>query len=246
MNEKTKDQIEELISKNLEMISFQNRQLIRKDESNDRLIVRDGKLNNEGVSKSINVNQKLINKNELANENGELASEKLAIKNDKSIKEESTSNQSNLLVLNWRLREFVINELNKLSSLLFCRELDELERSKMLKDNLGLIEKLVDLPSKSDFDKNLNNSSNSKTTSELVLDIDNKTRLKIINSLVNNRNYAIFKHEITNCARISLIDENTQLINLIKNWPIRNVANQLSTLNGEGKFLIFILIRIII
>ena len=163
------------------------------------------------------------------------------------IYQDSASNEVNNLVLELETRNVVINNLTQFSILLHGKSMSKDDKDKMIKNNKELIIKLVCLPLMV-LDENKKQSkaiSNDSIKDDLVLCIDNDTRLKIIDSLIRNINHSIhYANSILADAKVSLIRENNKLINSLLNWTVKlvKIDDQNSLIDEEtykasiGKF----------
>ena len=164
------------------------------------------------IENLIDTNRELIAQNKLINQ-------KLAKKNESSEQESS----SDLIVLKWCTKNKIINVLNQNTDSLNGQTIEKENEEKMIEETKNLIEELINLPLKINYDLNEEIISNNFVAkSMIVLDIDRKTRLKIIDNLINNHNFTMLYGDLIKVeTKKNLIDDNNQLINLLLNWKTR-------------------------
>lgn len=109
------------------------------------------------------------------------------------------------LILTWTLRDDLIIYLNKMSALLLSNNsISNDLREQLSEEHLSLVFKLIDL------------SIESTDDSMAVLVLPRRKRTKIINHLIANLDSAIqFGHTISVQAKRELVNENTELIQLL-------------------------------
>ena len=143
-----------------------------------------------------------------------------------------TSDQTNnILILKWSIRDDLISCLNQLNSLLFGILMQDEIKAKIVEEIHSLIFKLIKLP--------LRLNETNAATNDIVLHICIDTRIKIINNLINNSNYAIAYAGIPDKIKMNLIDENNQIIDKLLKWPVSNAkpnfTNYFEQQTNKGK-----------
>ena len=164
---------------------------------------------------------------------------------------DSTINQaSKLMVLKWSTKDEIIYNLNQLCAFLYGKALEKDGKAKMIKDLNCLISILINLPLNEDaYGENgyILNDLSLIAKDELVLEIEHDTRMIIIENLIKNT--FVFTGLIEN--KMSLIEENYNLINILLNCPVRfakiSIPNDLLIVKKQsdeikGKYILFFLI----
>ena len=115
-----------------------------------------------------------------------------------------------------------------------------IEKDKILQNSNLLIEELINLPLQLNANANDNAIENnlSEDTNQqnkiLVSNIDHETRMKIIDNFIKTSNFLSSSNSIN--SRISLIEENTKLINFLLKFPVKFIdCDTLNDLNSSIK-----------
>ena len=158
---------------------------------------------------------------------------KTSNENNSQENQNSASNQSNQLnyVLRRQLKDQIINILNQLTALLYGETIDKDNEKNLIKENQNLIQELVNLRLSKE-----NDLYNHLNQNQLVLDIDDDTRMKIIVNLIKNFNYSIsHPNFILDEDKMNLIFENKKRINSLLHWEVRFIKSDTITDLSIGK-----------
>ena len=178
---------------------------------------------------------------ELSNQNKEILNKiqeliNLTKNNQSSNQNGSTAtiiqSSNNILILKHSTKDKLISCLNQSNSFLNGKLIkDEIKEKRILEEIRDCVFDLIELPLR------LGNATNN-STNDLILTICIDTRAKLINNLINNRNYTIvYANSIPEQIKTSLTDENNKMINLLQNLArstnFRKVVNKLNSPNEE-------------
>ena len=144
----------------------------------------------------------------------------------------TNSQQNDLMLLKYDIRDLIISSLNQATAFLNGREIENVLKEKVIKDKNYLILKLISLQRTSD-DNILNNILNNTTRSELIYKIERKLIVKIIDNLMQH-NYETNKfNTITNETKMNLLDENKNLIIELLDLKAELIKAELNSTNSQ-------------
>lgn len=134
--------------------------------------------------------------------------------------------------LTWSQRDYLIYALNRYSQLLLGKALTGDAKNEIVEFNLELLSVLLSLPlQRSDGSGELQRPDDrgelaSSDANEIVLDLHWRTRGRLIDSLATNHSLAVLHgHSIAGDAKLQLVEQNNELVNILLKLPARPLRN---------------------